>query len=309
LNPIEEGILRTILYADVFDFPMTISEIAHYLISEQPYSLEQVEHTLSTSKHLANLLECRENYFFRIGRHDVIAIRHARESASMKLWDSAMHYGTWLAYLPFVRMVALTGALAVRNAANGDDDLDYVVVTAPRRVWLARAFAILLVRAVKLRGKVICPNYVMSETVLEQPQQDLFMAHEVAQIIPIFGGELYRRFREQNLWSLCFLPNASKPYFDVTLRNGSRFGIWIKQAFEMLLTGKFGDALESWEHERKIKRFAAEMQKPHSAAVLDDHRVKGHFDDHGHPVLKKYHALLREYNLCDISVSLPLAGD
>ena len=47
------------------------------------------------------------------------------------------------------------------------------------------------------------------------------------------------------------------------------------------------------------------MQTPHSAAQLDDQHVKGHFNDHGHPVMQQYHERLRAYDL----EALPLAGD
>ncbi|MFN8450301.1 MAG: hypothetical protein U0521_17370 [Anaerolineae bacterium] len=46
-----------------------------------------------------------------------------------RLWRAAR--------LPPVRMVALTGALVVRNASDNDDDLDYVLVTR-RGAWIAR---------------------------------------------------------------------------------------------------------------------------------------------------------------------------
>ncbi len=62
-------------------------------------------------------------------------------------------------------MIAVTGALAMKNSGAGDD-IDVLIVTAPDRVWLTRAFAIALVYAGKLCGDTLCPNYVISERAL-----------------------------------------------------------------------------------------------------------------------------------------------
>jgi hypothetical protein len=200
LNEIEEAILRTILYADVFYFPMTAREIHHFLIADTPTSLQSIEEALTCSPRLARLVETDDIYFARAGRSDLIRLRIERERASHELWSRALFYGRWLARLPFVRMVALTGALAMRNAANARDDVDYVLVTAEHRVWLARAFAIVLVRLGRLRGITLCPNYVLAEGALEQERHDLFIAHEVAQMVPISGFDVYHTMRDCNRW-------------------------------------------------------------------------------------------------------------
>lgn len=232
-------------------------------------------------------------------------MRSEREAASLLLWPRALRYGKWLACLPFVRMVALTGALAVRNAAAHDDDLDYVVVTAEGRVWLARAFAIVLVRLAKRRGVVVCPNYVLAESALAQEPHNLFMAHEVAQMVPIYGRAMYQSMRESNAWVARYLANAGSAYYDEAERRPGRFWGMIKRAAEVILGGRLGDRLEAWEYRRKLRRFAPEMQTPHSAAQLDAQHVKGHFKDHGHPVMSRYDQRLSEYD----SDAVSLTGD
>jgi hypothetical protein len=297
VNPIEEAILRTVLYADIFSFPMTPREIHHFLIHDTTVTLARVEHTLATSTLLGAMLRRVEDYIVCAGRENIIGTRRERERASEKLWPLALVYGQRLARLPFVRMVALTGALAMRNAAANDDDLDYILVTAENRVWLARAFAIVLVRLARLRGVILCPNYVLAESALAQERQDLFMAHEVTQMIPLYGYALYRRFRAANRWVDDQLPNAEQCLFHVEEKHPGRFWGSVKGMMEWVLRGRVGDTLEVWEHRRKLRRFAQEMQLMHSAARLDAQHVKGHFNDHGHPVLRHYRERLRAYGL------------
>jgi hypothetical protein len=297
MNSIEAAILRTVLYADLFHFPLTVAEIHHFLIHDEPVELDRIAETLTHSTVLQPLLENKHGYVVYGGRLELVALRQARETASAHLWPLAMHYGTWLSCLPFVRMVALTGALAMHNAADHDDDLDYILVTMPRRVWLARAFSIMLVRLARLRGIEVCPNYVLAESALEQDKHDIFMAHEVVQMVPLYGQELYNRFRLANAWVEDQLPNARGAFYQETERLPGGFWAVLKRSVEVLLGGGLGDWLEHWEYRRKLRRFAPDMKKPHSSAKLDDNHVKGHFNDHGHPVLQKFYQRLEEYGL------------
>jgi hypothetical protein len=303
LEPIESAIVRTVLYADVFNFPLTVEEIHHFLIYDEPVSLEQVRDLVVNSSWLQHTLDSNGVHYAYKGRYELFAIRAAHEQASAHLWPLAVRYGRWLARLPFVRMVGLTGALAMRNASADDDDLDYLLVTTAGRVWLARAFAILLVRLGRLGGVEICPNFVLAETALEQDKRDLFMAHEVAQMVPLFGNDLYWRMRAANTWVKGHLPNADAPYHlekEQEIEPGWRV---LKRSVEILIGGRLGDTLERWEYRRKLVRFAPELRTPYSSALLDEHQVKGHFNDHGHPVLQKYYAMLTRYELEETPLS------
>ncbi|MEP6989174.1 MAG: hypothetical protein ABI970_26470, partial [Chloroflexota bacterium] len=68
---------------------------------------------------------------------------------------------------------------------------------------------------------------------------------------------------------------------------------------EVVCSGAIGNWIEQWEYQRKLRRFAADMQTPHSSAQVDDTQVKGHFNDHGHPALQKYDQRLRECGLTE----------
>src|SRR5690606_4906559 len=138
------------------------------------------------------------------------------------------------------------------------------------------------------RGVIICPNYVLSENALAQQKRDLFIAHEICQMRPLYGQELYWRFRAINHWSCQHLPNA-EALLDPTPEYALS-PLWkrVKSGLEVVLGGLLGDMLERWEYRRKLRRFAGEMKHPHSAAQLDEQQVKGHFNDYGHPVLHKY---------------------
>jgi hypothetical protein len=154
---------------------------------------------------------------------------------------------------------------------------------------------------------IVCPNYVLAEDALEQDRKDLFIAHEITQMIPLVGHDLYWHFRAVNEWTGAHLPNANEPFHPVDDHQSG--GLWAagKGALEWLLGGPVGNWIEGWEYRRKLRRFAVDMRAPNSAAQLDTSHVKGHFNDYGHPVLRQYQQRLHEHGV-DTAL-LPVSGD
>ena len=145
-------------------------------------------------------------YFLR-GREALLGVRGERARVSARLWRRARRYGRLVGRMPFVRMVAVTGALAMDNVADGD--IDYLVITEPGRLWLCRALVVGLVRTAAMRRVDLCPNYFLSEEAMALSERNLFTAHEVAQMVPLSGVETYQRLRSLNRWTDTYLPNAA----------------------------------------------------------------------------------------------------
>lgn len=293
---LDPAILRTILYADVFDFALTVSELHHFLMHHSPVPLAEIERALDSSPALDAALARSGDLVALKTRDSLFAVRQEREAVAVRLWPLTQRYAAALAVLPFVRMVALTGALAMRNPVSTDDDLDYLIVTQPGRVWLARLATVVLVRVVRLTGTVICPNFVLAEDALAQNRHDVYIAHEVTQAVPFFGGALYDRLRAENRWTDAHLPNAHGAPRPDEIRGAGRLGTAIKGALEWAFGGRLGDRIEAWEKARKLRRFEA-MRQAESAARVDDSQVKGHFNDHGGSVLAAYRRRLSAYGL------------
>src|SRR5262245_28706486 len=202
LDNLSRAVLHTVAYSDIFDYPLTAREIHRYLTGVKA-SLEEI--VLEVGKN--GIVTQTDNYFTLPGREEIVGIRMQREAHSRKLMPRAIRYGRILGSLPYIRMVALTGSLAVMNVSK-DHDFDYMLVTAPGRVWTARAFALALNRLTRSRGYTLCPNLIVSETALDCPLHDLYSARELYQMIPIAGMDMYRRLLAANVWATEYLPNA-----------------------------------------------------------------------------------------------------
>ncbi len=276
------AILQTLLYADIFDFPLSLPEIHRYLVGV-PASLSDVARALNSRSPLTDYVETRDGFFTLAGRGHLVELRRARTFTAQRLWPKAILYGQHMAALPFVRMVAVTGALALDNV-DDDDDIDYLIVTEPGRLWLCRGLVILLVRWAAQRGDVLCPNFFLSTAVLALPEHNLFTAHEVTQMVPIAGLDVYHTIRRLNAWTNRFLPNAhGTPRVIGNGGHPSRWQPWL----ELPLRTRLGNLIEQWEMNRKIRRFAPQAgQNPE--ALFSPHHCKGHFDRHGSRTLEEF---------------------
>ncbi len=300
-SPLDRAILCTLLYGDVFCFPMTAAEIHYYLIG-MTATHDAVDAALQTPSEWleAHIItgEVAGQPCYAVAEQDaeVFAVRGARETASAALWGKAWRYGGWLGALPFVEMVGMTGALAVRNASDPTDDLDYLLVVREGRVWLARLLAVIMVRLMRLWGVTLCPNYVLASSALHQERYDMFMAHEIAQMIPVTGHHVYHQMRDVNAWTQEFLPNANSALYMEPECSPRWLGRAVKWLGERVLGGWLGDRLERWEMQRKLRKFQAQVTGD-SHAHLDETHVKGHFYDYGQVTLERFEERLQAYDL------------
>ena len=260
---LERAILEALTYSDIFDYPLRFDELHRYL----PVRAEANELEIALSS-LNGQVNRHGEFYVLAGRDEVVEIRKQREARSRKLLPIALRYGRILGALPFIRMVALTGSLAVMNVSK-QADFDYMLVTVQGRVWTARAFALLFNRIVRPFGHTICPNLIVSESALEWPLHDLYSARELIQMIPITGLDTYRKILEVNMWAQEILPNA----FNANVTNLANLIIRqemnsrhspirairvekLQNLLEFPFRGRLGDKFESWERTRKIARFS-----------------------------------------------------
>ena len=274
---IRNGILLAIAYGDVFDYAMTAEEVQRYLVGARA-GMAAVKKLLWEETSRTKRLSQQGDLVCLAGREALFEVRKERKAITEKHWRAAGAYGRILAGLPFVRMIAVTGSLAVDNL-EPEGDIDYLVVTAAGRLWLCRALAILVVRWAALRGEHLCPNYFLSQDSLASSSKDLYTAHELAQMVPLNNMELYARMRASNRWTQWYLPNAqSAPQ----RRLPGRIKRWVglaQRLGEAGLSGWMGGRLENWEMRRKIARFD---RQPAVGAETDfcAEQCKGHFEGH-----------------------------
>lgn len=291
-NPdsLAEAILQTISYVDIFDYPITLPEIHRYLIG-QDASLSEVREELHNGQMTTEKIGSDGEFYFLAGRQDLVQLRHNRSTNSVPLWSQGMRYGRWISQIPFVRMVAITGALASRNVVH-DADLDYLIVTEPGYLWLTRAMILALNRMVAPFGATICPNYLLSLNVLSLTEKDLFIAQELARMVPISGWQIYQQMRELNTWTDTYLPNAQDAPTEIYLTETKlKLLQWLG---EFLLRNPLGKRLEAWEMKRKITKLSQQIDDNSIEIHFSADSCKGHFEQHGRSTLKRFSEIVSQ---------------
>ncbi len=268
------SVFHTLAYADVFDYPLTAHEVYRYITSPGA-SFEEIAQQLEKNDFFSNI----EEYYTLRGREEIVQTRKRRAEIARQLWPRAVRYGGIIASLPFVKMVAVTGSLAMSNTEEAKD-IDYLIVTAPNHLWTCRAFALLVTKLAKLEGVNLCPNYLITTNALVLEERSLYVAHELAQMIPLSGLEIYDEIRRLNSWMVDYLPNSliapEMPDY-VTLMKKSHL---IQKVLETLLRLPFAKWFEKWEMDRKIARLTQEQSSSFESYFSAD-VCKGHIDKHG----------------------------
>jgi hypothetical protein len=287
LDPIRWGILQAVAYSDIFNYPITVEEIHRYLVGIRA-PIERVQEALTSGNLVPHHIVEENRYFMLAGREHIIENRLRRARFADDKWAQAICYGSMIASFPFVRMVSVTGALALDNV-EVDADLDFLIVTYPGRLWLSRALTLLIVRLAKLSNVEVCPNYFLNEHSLLIHDKNLFTARELAQMVPLYGRDIYTRMRIINEWIYDYLPNADglPPRASMLPIRDISFTRPIKTITESMLRSSPGSWLETWEMQRKIRKLTINTRA--SGELLFNANVcKGHFHNHGANTIAAY---------------------
>lgn len=253
-NLAQAQLIRVVCYYDVFEFPLTLTEIFDNstLVCEKKEIEQELLDLVSKG-----ILDTKNGFFFLKNRPTHwIEKRTQGECLHQRAKDHVIRYSRFIASFPFVRGVYMSGSYS-KGVMRESDDYDYFVITAKNRLWLCRS----LLRGykkffLKRSEHFFCMNYFLEEGNLLVPDHNRFVATEVRTIVPTFNFPLYQRFQEANNWTDNYLPNRS--YYKQALLNPQPTYKW-KNFFEKCLNGFLGNWLEKrlfhFMEKRRRKQF------------------------------------------------------
>jgi len=246
---LDAAIVATIAYSDVFDMPLERHRLGPFLIGVRADegALDGAVEALAVGGGIA----IANDLLYLPGREEVLDVYAERTRRASEMWSDAQRWGKRLGRLPFVRAVAITGGLACDSVAD-HDDIDFLIVTRPGRLWLTRLFCVMLVHIGRTRGVDLCPNYLVAEDSLALAERTSYTARELAQMVDIVGAGVLDAMRSENDWLTDYLPNASLTGDRARTTTIGR-GL-LRTTTESVIGYKFFDGLERWEMNRKIPR-------------------------------------------------------
>jgi hypothetical protein len=287
----ELAIAQSVLYAALFDYPLTLAELRHTLI-ESAQTPSQILAAYEDSEPLRTLIDWRNGYFFPRGRGGLVRVRREREVRSRRFLADHGLLLTLLSAMPYVRLVALSGSIAHLNL-DGDGDLDLFIVTRGRRVWSVTVAALVIAKLLGQR-KTTCVNFVLADTRLAIEQQDFFNASQIVHLKPIVGDDVYRQLVKANPFIQRVYPNFHIPDRKLRRTVAQRIALFVKPALERLL--QWPSAAAEWlchaSYRAYLLRRSASWKSPEQVRLEPD-CLKLHTQSHRRSILERFDRAVR----------------
>jgi hypothetical protein len=248
LNKDEIGVIRTLLYFDIFNYPLNENEILEFHPHAQRENLiiDAIQ-SLAEKEFIFKL-----NDFYSL--HSSFSLAERRQVGNQianKRLKTAKRFGSIISKFPFVRAVMLSGSIS-KNFMDEDSDIDYFIVTTPGKLWLTRGLLAVFKRLFLFNShKFFCTNYFIDSDSLEIEEKNIYTAIEISTLIPVHGRNLYRQFVERNRWIKHHLPNNGH-YKDSNVRDEESS---IQKITEKIFTGASGDKLNRFFYRVAKKRW------------------------------------------------------
>ncbi|MFN3851185.1 MAG: nucleotidyltransferase domain-containing protein [Spirosomataceae bacterium] len=291
MKTINYEIINILAYSDVFNYPLTKQEI----FERSSFSIFEIEiglELLVTSSEIFCI-----NHFYTL-RNDPSVIQQRLEcnKKAQESLKTARLITKILSFIPFIRGVFLSGSIA-KDCMNPKSDIDFFIITAPKFLWIARSFCVLLKKTVLFNSeKYFCFNYIIDEDHLKIVDESLFTANEVVTLIPVFGEDVCKRFIDENTWVKHYFPNFRIGKQKVKMVPKQLF----QQYFETLFDNKLGERLDEWLFEKTLavnkKRHPEKyFQNPDIYLNLQRSVAKTHTSNLHEKILEKYRKNLSHY--------------
>ena len=202
-----EGEKFSVYYHDIFDYPLSFADLIKWNAITKPAESLEIS------------VRGMNGYYFLRGRERLVYKRIFRNRISAKKLEIAKKASKILSLVPSIKMIAVTGSLAMGNSKD-ESDIDLLIIAKKGTLWTSRVLAYLLMALFRLQTRrfsdknqkdKLCLNMWMdeSDTTWKPNDRNFYTAHELAQIVPLFNkDEAYEKFLFKNKWLLKYWPNA-----------------------------------------------------------------------------------------------------
>jgi predicted nucleotidyltransferase len=207
-NALGKSEKSSVYYHDLFDYPLTFADLIRWNASGNfSVNCQKIP------------IVCQNGCYFLQGREGLVYKKILRSRVSAKKMEIARKASKTLSLISSIKMVAVTGSLAMENSVD-ESDIDLMIITKKGMLWTTRllAYFSLFVLRFSLRRPMdnrqkdkLCLNLWMDESDLiwKRNDRNLYTAHEIAQIVPLVNKDkTYETFLYENRWILKFWPNS-----------------------------------------------------------------------------------------------------
>jgi hypothetical protein len=278
----DRAILRTVIYAGLFQFPLSFHELERRLMDAR-LDVRAIRARVLLP-FLRERISITEGLIHPRGQEAWVELRRKRGAQAKALLQRHARALAILSRCPFVKLVALSGGCAHGNAT--DEDVDVFLVVKRARAWCVFGAVMLMSKAFGLR-RTLCVNYVVDEAAQSLTERDLFTASEIVGMRPLAGAEGYERFLAANAWVLEVFPNFGRRSREAGDIRPAGASPWC----EALLDLGPAPVLE-WLARRVLGAYLRKKARGGLGVVLEGARLKLHMRDHRPELLTAFDAAI-----------------
>lgn len=249
---IEKALIRSVLYFDIFNYPITADEARAFAPFSIDISCDQLLDSLVSQGVLF-----KDGGFYSV-KNDAALVARRLEGNRLAAHRMRMarKYSRLIAAFPFVRAVMLSGSIS-KNFMDENSDIDYFIVTETKRLWILRTMLAVFRRIFLFNSRRnFCVNYFVDTDNLEIPDRNIFVATELVTLKPMYGETMIKEFFNENRWIHALLPQAS---FDAMEQSDPRF--FVKELFEKSSRLFPMDAMNYWLLNFSVARWKRKYSK------------------------------------------------
>lgn len=228
-------VIRTLLYFDIFQHPLRRDEIERF----GHLGGTRLDRVLADLVATGIIEQARGHY--ALARAEALVDRREElEARAKSRIGRAQRMSRFIGAFPFVRGVMLSGSIS-KGVMARDSDIDYFVITAPGRLWVARTLLILYKKIFLLNSRRdFCVNYFVDTDHLAIEDRNLYTATEITTLVPTYGRDTCASFFRSNAWADERFPNTGEREIPITDPADRR----VKRSLERLLQGRTGEVLD-----------------------------------------------------------------
>lgn len=308
------SILATVVYYDIFEYPLTLLEVYKFLVNPTrvhklagglgEISIGDVSGELDRLVN-SKILGEKDGFYFLKGRDELYPLRMERYKLADRKWKKFLKQIKYLSLAPYLEGVFASGSMAINNTTE-ESDFDVLIISKPGRLYTCRLFLWLISSMIGSRRKrdqkiapdKLCFNHYLTDGNLKMVHQSIFNAQTYINLKPVMiAPEMVERFFAANFWLNDYAYNF-KIQKDFSRRSVKAPVIFrsVARISESLLSSYPGNILENFlkRFQQKRIRINPATYEPGGRVVFNERELEFHPRSFEKAVIERYnHGLER----------------
>lgn len=207
-DDLKKGIIKTLTYYDVFDYPLTLSEIKKFSQSKIDLSDSALLDLILSIP----IIQESGGYYYFLGRSEIVAKRQEKYEIGFQKFVSVKIMSNIISKIPTIEYMGVIGGTTLEYDSP-NDNIGLFIISSPNSLWLTRALTNLLLTVLNGRkgkeGRIYLHSIIDKKNLLfTKKYRNLYYANLLVKLRSFYiHNEADVELLSANKWIVNFLPN------------------------------------------------------------------------------------------------------